>query len=127
MTQRFTAKYANSGESFFFLFRATPAAYESSWAGVRFELQLPAYTTATAMLDLSQICDLYQSLWQRRILNPVSKAWDRTRILMDTSRVLNALSHNGNCRGKACVGWHQEQASVFVTGSAEAEVAVVLA
>ena len=31
---------------FFFLFSATPEAYESSWAGVESELQLPVYTTA---------------------------------------------------------------------------------
>ena len=72
--------------------------------GVEFELQLPAYTTATATdtdtdtatLDPSCICDLHCSLWQHRILNPLSKARDRTCILMDTSQVLNVLSHNGN-------------------------------
>ena len=36
--------------------------------GLERELQLPTYTTATAML----------------ILNPLSEARDRTRILMDT-------------------------------------------
>ena len=35
------------------------------------------------------------SLQSRQILNPQSEAWDRTRILMDTSRVLT-LSLNGN-------------------------------
>ena len=39
--------------------------------GVESELQPPAYTTATAMLDPSCICDLH-----RRILNPLSKARD---------------------------------------------------
>ena len=37
--------------------------------GVELELQLPAYTTATAMPDPSRVCDLYHSSWQRRILN----------------------------------------------------------
>ena len=42
--------------------------------GVGLELQLPTYATATAMQDLSCICDLYYSLWQRQILNPLSEA-----------------------------------------------------
>ena len=54
--------------------------------GVETELQLPAYTTATAMHDLS-ICDLYHSLLQRQICNPVMEAREQTRILMDTSWV----------------------------------------
>ena len=52
--------------------------------GVELELQLPAYATATAMPDLSHICDPHQSLWQHRILNPVSKARVQTFLLMDT-------------------------------------------
>ena len=55
--------------------------------GVRSELQLPAYPTATATPDPSHICDLHHGLWQRRILNLLSKARDRTRILLDTSWV----------------------------------------
>uniref|UniRef100_A0A8D0NWU8 Neurolysin, mitochondrial n=1 Tax=Sus scrofa TaxID=9823 RepID=A0A8D0NWU8_PIG len=54
--------------------------------GVQSELQLPDYTTASAMLGLSYICDLHHSSQQCPILNPVSEARDRTRILMDTSR-----------------------------------------
>ena len=42
--------------------------------GVILELQLPAYTTATAMPDLSCICDLHHRSQQRWILNPLSKA-----------------------------------------------------
>ena len=64
--------------------------------GVELELQLPAYTTATAMPDPSHICDLCSSLWQHQILNPGSKTRDWTCTLMDTSWVLNPLSHNGN-------------------------------
>ena len=51
------------------------------------------HTTAT--LDLSHIRDLCYSLRQPQILNPLNEARDRTYILMDTSRVLNPLSHNG--------------------------------
>ena len=55
--------------------------------GVELELQLPAYTTATATLDLSCVCHLHHSSRQCGILNPLSKARDRTRILMDPSCV----------------------------------------
>ena len=42
--------------------------------GVELELQLLAYTTATATPDLSRICDLHCSLQQCQMLNPLSKA-----------------------------------------------------
>ena len=35
-----------------------------------------AYTTATATLDLSHVCDLHHSSWQCRILNPLSETRD---------------------------------------------------
>jgi len=44
--------------------------------GVESELQLLGYTTATAMQDLSLVCDLHHSSWQPQILNPLSKARD---------------------------------------------------
>ena len=55
--------------------------------GAEWELQLPAYTTATATQDLSLVFDLHHSSRQCRILNPLSEATDRTHNLMDTSRV----------------------------------------
>ena len=64
--------------------------------GVELELQLMAYTTATAMQDLSSICGLHHSLRQHWILNPQSEARDQTCILMDASQVHNLLSHSGN-------------------------------
>ena len=51
-------------------------------------LQLQAYTTVTATQDLSRICDLHCSSQQCQILNPLSKARDRTLIFKDTSWVL---------------------------------------
>ena len=54
-------------------------------SGVESELQLLACTTATAMPDLSHNYDLCHSLWQHWIFTPLSKARDRTRILVDTS------------------------------------------
>ena len=55
--------------------------------GVKSELHLLAYTTATSMPDPSCVCNLYHSSQQCRILNLLSKARDQTRILMDTSQV----------------------------------------
>ena len=70
---------------FFLLFRATPQHREVPRIGVKLELQLPAYTTVTAMQDLSCVCDLHHSSQQCGIPNPLSKARDRTPILMATS------------------------------------------
>ena len=55
--------------------------------GVKSEIQLPAYTTATVSPDLSCIFDLHHSSWQHQILNPLSEARDQTHILMDTSQI----------------------------------------
>ena len=71
---------------FFFVFLGLHTLHEEvSRLGVKSELQLPAYTTAPAMLDPSCVCDLHHSSGQHRILNSLSKPRDRTRILMDTS------------------------------------------
>ena len=53
--------------------------------GVELELQLPAYTIATATTVLSYVCDLHHSSQQHWILYPLSGARDRTHILMDIS------------------------------------------
>ena len=74
--------------SFFFCFlRLYPRHMEIPRLGVESESQLLAYATATAMQDLSLICDLYCSSWQSWILNPLSEARDQTRLLMNPSRV----------------------------------------
>ena len=44
-----------------FILRTALAAYEVPRLGVRSELQLLAYTTATTTLDLSGTCDLHRS------------------------------------------------------------------
>ena len=51
--------------------------------GVKSELQLQAYATATATWDPSHVC----SLQQRLILNALSETRDQTCILMDSSWV----------------------------------------
>ena len=64
--------------------------------GVNMELQLPAYTTATATPDLSHICHLHHSYRNARSLTQ----WARPGIEPTSSLilcwVLNHLSHNGN-------------------------------
>ena len=50
--------------------------------GVKVELQLPAYTTDTAMWDPSRVCDLHHCSGQCQILNPLSEARVWTRNLM---------------------------------------------
>ena len=70
-----------------FVFRAAPAVYGSSQARGQMELQLLAYTTATAMPDPSCVRDLYCSSYWHWILNPLNKGRDWTGILMDTSWV----------------------------------------
>ena len=70
---------------FFFSFLGPhPRHMEVPRLGVESELQLPDCATATAMQDPSLICDLRHSSWQRRILNSLSDARNRTQILMGT-------------------------------------------
>ena len=53
-----------------------PQHMEVPRLGVESELQLLAYATATAMPDLSCVCDLYHSSRQCQNLNPLRKARD---------------------------------------------------
>ena len=55
--------------------------------GVQLEMQPLAYTTATAIQDLSLVCNLHHSSQQHWIPNPLSEARDQTHILLDTSQV----------------------------------------
>ena len=75
---------------------ATPVAYGSSQARGWIRATALAYTTATATRDLSCVCDLQHSSRKHWIPNPLSKARDWTRILMDTSHDSFPLCHNGN-------------------------------
>ena len=51
---------------------------------VKSQLQLPAYTTATATLDPSRVCNVHHCSWQRWIRNPLSEARSRSCILTET-------------------------------------------
>ena len=55
--------------------------------GGQSEMQLLAYGTATATQDPGHVCELCRRLRQRQNHNPLSKARDQTRILMDVSRI----------------------------------------
>ena len=66
--------------------------------GVESELLLPAYTTATAMWDLSRVCDLHHSSQQRWIRYPLGKARDRI------GAVATGLHHShSNARAEPCL------------------------
>ena len=69
---------------FVFLFRAVPAAYGSYWSRGQIRAAAEAYTTATAVLDPSCICDPCHSSQQCQILNSLNEARDQTWILKDT-------------------------------------------
>ena len=80
---------------FFFFFLEPPLQHmEVPRLEVKLELQLLAYARAIATPDLSQIYTMPQ-LAAMPDPYPLSKAKDQTRILMNTSQVLNPLSLTG--------------------------------
>ena len=73
---------------FFLLFRASLMAYGGPQARGRIgTVATGLHTTATAMQDSSLVCDLHHTSRQCRIPNPLSKARDGTRNLVNTSRI----------------------------------------
>ena len=91
--------HLNESHNFFFVFLGLhPWHREVSRLGIKSELQLLAYALASAMPELSHIHDLCHSLQEHQILNPLSNARDQTCILLDTSQILNLLSHNGSSK-----------------------------
>ena len=73
--------------------------------GAEWELELPAYPTATAVQDLSHVCDLHRISWPRWILNPLREPRDWTCIFMSTSRVLYCWATAGT---PICIFWMNE-------------------
>ena len=72
-----------------------PQHMEVPRLGVESELQLPAYTTDTAMWDLSFVCALHQSSRQCWILNSLSEARGRTHNLMVPSQICFCCATTG--------------------------------
>ena len=84
---------------FFLLFRAAPTACIGfQGLGLKSELQLLAYTTATATWDMSHICSLHHSSRQHRIPNPLSRARDRIRNLMVPCQICFRCTTSGTSR-----------------------------
>ena len=72
---------------YYLLFRAASVAYGGSQARGPIGAVATTYTTVTAMPDPSHVYDLHHSPRQHQILNPLSKARDRTFALTDTSQI----------------------------------------
>ena len=70
---------------FSFFLQPHPQHMEVPSLDIELELQLLAYTTATATLDPSRVCDLPHISWQCQIPGPLSKARDQT--CMDPSQI----------------------------------------
>ena len=87
-----------------FFFRATPVRYRSSWA--RGQIGAAAASLRHSNSN-DTICDLWHSSQQCWILNPLKKTRDQICIIIDTSQVLNLLSHNGNSSFSFCIYYKQ--------------------
>ena len=74
------------GGGFFFPPLAAPQHMEFQ-GGDQIRVAAASLHPATATPDLNHVCDLHQSSWQSRILNPLIEAWDRTCNLMVPSRI----------------------------------------
>ena len=83
------------GKGDFFL-RAASTAYGISQARCLMELQLLAYSIATATQDLSHFFNLQHSLKQRQILNPTEWSQGLNPHPHGSQPGLLPLSHNGN-------------------------------
>ena len=90
-SQSTVQQYSLCAYSFFFFFFSFLGPHPWHMGvprlGVKSELQLLVYTTATATPDPSLVCDLHHSSQHHQILDPLSKARDGTCILMDPSLV----------------------------------------
>ena len=72
---------------YFLLFRAPFVAYGGSQAKGQIRAIAAGLATATAMQNVSRICDLHYRSWQRQILNPLSEARDWNRYLRIPSQI----------------------------------------
>ena len=76
---------------FFFLsfvfFRAASGKYGGSQARGLIEATAAGLHHSHTTPDLSRVCDLHHSSWQRQVLNPLSEARDQTHNLVVPSRI----------------------------------------
>ena len=72
-----------------------PRHVEVPRLGFESELQLPTYTTTTAMQDPGCICGLHNSSWQHGMLNPLSEVRDGTYNLMVLVRFISVMPRWG--------------------------------
>ena len=79
-------------------FRATPTAHGGSQARGPNGASAAAYTTATVTRDPSCVRHLHHSSQQRRLLNLLSEARDRTCVLTDASQVRHGCTTTGTPR-----------------------------
>ena len=84
---------------FFFCFLGPHSWHmEVTRLGVESELQLPAHATAIATQEPNHVCDLHHGSRQHQILNPLSKARNRTCNLMEASRIHFHCTMTGSSR-----------------------------
>ena len=95
----YTRLFSFSFSSFFFL---GPHLWHMkvSRLGVKLEMQLLAYATATAMPYPSCICNLHHSSWQTRSLTH----WARPRIKHASSWMLVRFPNHWTMTGTRCIG-----------------------
>ena len=95
---------SNFHSQFFFFFLGLHLWHvEVPRIGVTSELHLLAYTTATAMQDVSHVCNLHHSSWQHQIPESLSKATDPTSILIDTGWIHFHCATRGTPKSKDLV------------------------
>ena len=82
--------------------------------GVKSNLHLPVYATATATWDPSYVCNLRCSLQQCWILNPLSQARDRTHILIDTMSGSQPTESQQDLRGCFCFTYEEDKSTPVV-------------
>ena len=81
---------------FFFSLRATPTAYGSSQTRGQIRALAASLWCSHSNVGSETCLFLHHSSWPCQILSLLSKARDRTCVLMDTSQVCSPLSHDGN-------------------------------
>ena len=118
LSQLLSSSMSISSSFFFFAFcflRPHPQYMKIPRLGVQWELQLPAYTTATAASDPSCVWNLYQSSWQRRILNLLSEARDQTHNLMVPSQIRFRCTTTGTPKNYVSIVFPQQTHTLTIS------------